>query len=175
MALFCDGASTIVTRSVCPPPILRRRRRLFQRQFISAAVLTLHLVNFFGQSAAASVPKIFLALPSPNSGPTTMGAQASPGSFLAAADINKDPSVLPGVELELAMYDHQCNAGLGIKGLVEVMQKTNMRPLVGIVDGGCSGVSKSVADIARWYSLVSISGIAAAPILSDKVRLQSAL
>jgi hypothetical protein len=157
---------------VCPPSILHRRRRLFQRQLISAAVLTLYLLNFFGQSAAASVPKIFLALPSPNSGPTTMGLQASPASFLAAADVNKDPSVLPGVELELAMYDHQCNPGLGIKGLVEVMQNTNMRPLVGIVDGGCSAVSKSVADIARWYSLVSVSGIAAAPILSDKVQRQ---
>ena len=167
-----EGASTIVTRSVCPPSILHRRRRLFQRQLISAAALTPYLLNFFGQSAAASVPKIFLALPSPNSGPTTMGLQASPASFLAAADVNKDPSVLPGVELELAMYDHQCNPGLGIKGLVEVMQNTNMRPLVGIVDGGCSAVSKSVADIARWYSLVSVSGIAAAPILSDKVQRQ---
>ena len=163
--------------SVRPAPNLPRRRP-FLSQFIRAAVLTLlHLIAFFSQSApaaaaASSVPKIFIALPSPNSGPNTIGAAASPGAFLAAADVNKDPSVLPGVELELAMFDHQCNPGLGIKGLVEVMQNTTLRPLVGVVDGGCSGVSKSVADIARWYSLVSVSGIAAAPILSDKVQRQ---
>ena len=39
------------------------------------------------------------------------------------------------------MYDHKCQAGLGIRGTVEVMQDTAHQPMVGLVDGGCSGVT----------------------------------
>ena len=61
--------------------------------------------------------------------------------FLAAQDVNADPTILPGVELKIRMYDHKCQAGLGIRGTVEVMQDTAHQPMVGLVDGGCSGVT----------------------------------
>ena len=64
----------------------------------------------------------------------------------------------------------QCSPGLGIRGLMDTIQNTTLRPLVGILDGGCSSVARSITEVGRWYNLVSVSGVAATPILSDKAQ-----
>eukprot|EP00947_MAST-08B_sp_MAST-8B-sp1_P002376 g2376.t1 len=97
-----------------------------------------------------------------------MGQQIAPAIEMAIEDINRDPSILPGIVLDRHMYDHQCQNGAGIRGLVETMQNTTVRPLVGVIDGGCSSVSKVVADIANVYNFVSLSGVASSVMLADK-------
>eukprot|EP00947_MAST-08B_sp_MAST-8B-sp1_P005166 g5166.t1 len=91
-----------------------------------------------------------------------------PAVLTALDDINANTAVLPGTTLAVKRYDHQCNPGLGVRGLIDVLQDTTARPLLGILDGGCSSVAKSVTDIGRFYNLVSLSGVAATPLLSDK-------
>jgi hypothetical protein len=53
---------------------------------------------------------------------------------------------------------------------MDTIQNTTLRPLVGILDGGCSSVARSITEVGRWYNLVSVSGVAATPILSDKAQ-----
>ena len=84
--------------------------------------------------------------------------------------VNADPLILPGTTLALALWDHQCSPGLGLRGFIQTLRDPTKQPLVGILDGGCSGACRAVADISRYYNLVTVSGVAASPVLSDKYQ-----
>ena len=148
--------------SVATSPMIRRTAPL-----VVVRLLILWVHQLFPSSVSAG--DVFLAYPSPVTGEVwDGGTQMYPAVLTALDDINADPALLPGSTLRVARYDHQCNPGLGVRGLVEVVQNAAARPLVGILDGGCSSVAKSVTDIGRWYNLVSMSGVASTPLLSDK-------
>ena len=70
----------------------------------------------------------------------------------------------------MALWDHQCSPGLGLRGFIQTLRDPTKQPLVGILDGGCSGACRAVADISRYYNLVTVSGVAASPVLSDKYQ-----
>ena len=132
-------------------------------------LLYLHLtcvVSFFAAPAAAAIP-IYLGHLRPMSGSWPGGPLMEAAVVMALEDINSNATLLPRHTLARSFKDTRCNAGDGLRGLIELLFDST-KQVVGILGAGCSVVSKPVTATAAQFNLISVSPASGAVALSNK-------
>ncbi len=104
----------------------------------------------------------------PFSGAWSGGAEMEEGVKMALEDVAADPTVLPGYELRRLMRDTQCDPGLALKHLFDLLNLHEH--VLGLIGPGCSGPAKEVAGPAPLFHRVVVGQSPGTMSLSDKKR-----
>ncbi|XP_042505802.1 glutamate receptor 3.7-like [Macadamia integrifolia] len=93
---------------------------------------------------------------------SVIGRAAKGAMEAAAADINKDSSILNGTQLNLIMADAKCSVFMGSIGVFQVIEKG----VVAIIGPQSSGIAHMISSIANGLQVPLISFAATDPTLS---------
>ncbi|XP_047148072.1 glutamate receptor 3.7 [Vigna umbellata] len=94
---------------------------------------------------------------------SVIGRVAKEAMKMAVSDVNEDPTVLNGTELNLIMKDAMCNAFLGSIGAFQVLEKG----VAAIIGPQSSAVAHTVSQIADALQVPLVSYAATDPTLSS--------
>ena len=141
------------------------QRRSARRRLPQCAILL--LVVWLRAATTATAETIYLGHVRPMSGTWAGGPQMEAAVEMALEDVNADTNVLPGHTLSRMIKDSLCQAGEGLKGLITWINDP-LKPIVGILGGGCSAVSIPLTSTAHLFHLVSLSPASGSVSLSNK-------
>lgn len=87
--------------------------------------------------------------------------------MMALETINRDPNLLPGIELRVYVANDNCDGSQ--VGVILVDLLGSGKPIVGIGLGQCSGVSRTWGLVTKSFNMMVIDAASESPRLSDKV------
>ena len=102
---------------------------------------------------------LYLGHISPFSGEWAGGRQMEASTIMAFEDVNKDQSVLPGITLERILKNSECVAGVGLRGLVDLLYDSS-KPIVGLLGPGMSSGPWEVGGVCCSAASLSCSRLA---------------
>ncbi|CAG2173012.1 unnamed protein product, partial [Oppiella nova] len=95
------------------------------------------------------------------------GQGCLPAAQMALQDVNRDPNLLIGYELDLKWNNSECDPGLAATILYDLIYRP---PKKTIILGGCSIVCSGIAETAKMYNLIVVGYGSSSPALSNRHR-----